>query len=374
MKNKKILHIVEAWGGGIFSFLVDLVNNTSKDYDIVIAHGMRDETFGNFKDYFDKDIKFIEVKNFRRSLNPVTDVKAFLEVKKIIKEENPDIVHLHSSKAGFIGRFACDCKKTKVLYNPHGFSFLMQDVSKIKRYIYLFAEKLAALKKCTIVGCSQGEYEIALKLRKDAVCISNGVNIDKLLKETNTLEEKKIDFNNLKVCTIGRIDNQKNPIMFNSIAENFPDTKFTWIGEGKEKEKLVSSNIKVTGWKNRDEVLKILNENDIFILTSLWEGLPISLLEAMYLKKICIVNDCVGNRDVIKDNKNGFVCKNVPAFVNTIKELKNTDCNSLKLNAFNDIENTYNLAKLSEGYKDLYNNSESSNQSRFAKLHREFKL
>ena len=94
----------------------------------------------------------------------------------------------------------------------------------------------------------------------------------------------------------------------------------------------------------------------------------------MYLKKICIVNDCVGNRDVIKDNKNGFVCKNVPAFVNTIKELKNTDCNSLKLNAFNDIENTYNLAKLSEGYKDLYNNSESNNQSRFAKLHREFKL
>lgn len=353
MKRKKVLHIVESFGSGIFSFLVDLVNNTDDEFDITIAYGVRAETLESFREYFSNKVKFIEVKNFTRSINPIKDLKAFFEVKKIIKEENPDVIHLHSSKAGFIGRFATNCKKKTMLYNPHGFSFLMRDSSKVKRFMYWCLEKIGALRKCTIIGCSYGEYQEALKLSKNAICINNGVNINKLNKEVQAFENHNIDFNNLKICTSGRIGYQKNPELFNKIAENFPNLKFTWIGDGELKDKLTSPNIKVTGWKTREEVLKIVNDNDIFILTSLWEGLPISLLEAMYLKKVCIVTNCIGNRDVIKNEKNGFIIK-TNNYKEIIERINPENYSKISKNAKEAILSVFNTDKMVKEYKKEY--------------------
>lgn len=356
MEKKKVLHVVESFGSGVFSFLVDLVNSTDNEFDITIAYGVRAETLENFKDYFSDRVSFIEVKNFTRSINPVKDLKALFEVKRIIKKVNPDIIHLHSSKAGFIGRFAANGKKVKMLYNPHGFSFLMKNSSKLKRILYWLLEKVGSSRKCTIVGCSQGEYEEALKLSKNAICINNGINIEKLNEETKEFKEKEIDFDNLKICTSGRIGYQKNPKLFNRIAESFPNLQFTWIGDGDLREELKSQNIQITGWKTREEVLKILNENDIFILTSLWEGLPISLLEAMYLKKVCIVTDCIGNRDVIKDGENGFVAKDIDEFLLIIENIKKQKINVNKIinEELNDIRQKYNVKVMSEKYKKEY--------------------
>lgn len=354
MKRKKVLHIVESFGSGIFSFLVDLVNSTDEEFDITIGYGVRTETLENFREYFSNKVKFIEVKNFTRSINPIKDLKAFFEVKRIIKEENPDIIHLHSSKAGFIGRFATNCKKKTMLYNPHGFSFLMRDSSKVKRLIYWCLEKVGALRNCTIVGCSYGEYQEALKLSKNAICVNNGININKLNKEVKAFEKHNIDFNNLKICTSGRIGYQKNPELFNKIAENFPNLKFTWIGDGELKDKLTSPNIKVTGWKTREEVLKIVNDNDIFILTSLWEGLPISLLEAMYLKKVCIVTNCIGNRDVIKNGKNGFIIK-TNDYKEIIEKISLENYNEISKNAEKDILTVFNTDRMVKEYILEYN-------------------
>lgn len=353
MEKKKVLHVVESFGSGVFSFLVDLVNSTNKEFDITIAYGVRNETLENFKDYFSNNVKFIKVENFTRSINPIKDIKAFFEVKKIIKQENPNIIHLHSSKAGFVGRFAANGKKIKMLYNPHGFSFLMQNSSKLKRTIYWIIEKIGAIRKCTIVGCSEGEYKEALKLTKNSICINNGVNVEKLEKEINQLKEKNIDFNNLKICTSGRIGYQKNPELFNKIATDFPNIQFTWIGEGELQDKLTSKNISVTGWKTREEVLKLVNDNDIFLLTSLWEGLPISLLEAMYLKKCCIVTDCIGNRDVIKDGENGFIIKN-DNYKKIIEGVNDIIYDKVSKNAKKDILNEFNIDRMSKEYISQY--------------------
>ncbi len=352
-KRKKVLHIVEAFAGGIFSILVDLVNSTCDEFDIVIAYSKRVQTPENFKSYFAPNVKFIEVKNFTRSISFKKDIKAFFEIRKIIKEEKPDVIHLHSSKAGFLGRFAANGKKIRMLYNPHGFSFLMQDSSKLKRKIYWIIEKIGAMRKCTIVGCSQGEYEEALKLSKNSICINNGLNVEKLQNETKDFKRKDIDFNNLKICTSGRIGYQKNPKLFNKIAENFPELKFTWIGDGDLREELTSKNINITGWKTRSEVLELVNENDIFVLTSLWEGLPVSLLEAMYLGKICIVTDCIGNRDVIKDGENGFII-NEENYKNVIQNLNNTVCQKVSKKAKQDILDKFNVKKMAEEYRREY--------------------
>lgn len=353
MEKKKILHIVEAFGGGIFSFLSDLINDTSEEFEIVIAYSKRNQTPYNFNTYFNGNVKFIEVNNFTRKISIIRDVKAFFEIRNIIKEEKPQIIHLHSSKAGFIGRFATVGEKIEMLYNPHGFSFLMQNASKLKRILYWWIEKISTIRKCTIVCCSEGEYKESLKLTKNSICINNGVNVEKLEKEIDKFEEKKIDFNNLKICTSGRIGYQKNPELFNKIASEFPNIQFTWIGEGELKDKLTSKNITVTGWKTREEVLKIVNDNDIFLLTSLWEGLPISLLEAMYLKKCCIVSDCIGNRDVIKNTENGFVIKD-NNYKEIIEGLDETICNKVSSNAQNDILNKFNTNRMSEEYIKLY--------------------
>lgn len=353
MEKKKVLHIVESFGSGVFSFLVDLVNSTNKEFDITIAYGVRNETLKNFKEYFDDSVKFVKVENFTRSINPIKDIKAFFEVKKIIKQENPNIIHLHSSKAGFIGRFATNGKKIKMLYNPHGFSFLMQNSSKLKRIIYWIIEKIVAMRKCTIVGCSEGEYKEALKLTSNSICINNGVDVEKLEKEINQFIEKKVDFNNLKICTSGRIGFQKNPELFNKIAVDFPNIQFTWIGEGELQDKLTSKNIIITGWKTREEVLNLVNDNDIFLLTSLWEGLPISLLEAMYLKKCCIVTNCIGNRDVIKNGQNGFIINN-DNYKEIIYNLNEIIYDKVSQNAKQDVINVFCTRKMVQEYKKEY--------------------
>ena len=204
---KKILHIVEAFGGGIFTMLNDLSNSVCNEYEVVIAYSVRKETPPNFEKLFDKKIKFIEVKNFTRNINFIKDIKTLKELKKIIKEEKPDIIHLHSSKAGVLGRFIVSGKKYKMLYNPHGFSFLKQDDSKFKRICYRTIEKMMTIinPKCAIVGCSQGEYEEAKKLSKNSICINNGINIKEFEEKTKKLQKHEMDFKNLKICTIGRI-------------------------------------------------------------------------------------------------------------------------------------------------------------------------
>lgn len=355
---KKVLFVVESFGSGVFNFLVDLINGIDNEFEVLVAYGVRKETLENFKVYFNKNVKFIQVKNFTRSINLSKDFKAWKEIKKIVKKEKPDIVHLHSSKAGILGRLAVNGNKIKMFYNPHGFSFLKKDDSILKRGMYWNIEKFVAMvnKNCIIVGCSKGEFEEAKKLNRRAICINNGIDIKKMLTETKDIQTKDIDYENIKICTIGRIGYQKNPELFNEIAKKFPNIQFTWIGEGELKEKLTGSNILITGWKERRDVLQILNDNDIFVLTSLWEGLPLSLLEAMYMKKICIVSNCIGNRDVIKNRKNGYISNGLEDFIENIKKvITNKEQNDMIIsNAYDDVVNNYNIEIMTEKYRKEY--------------------
>lgn len=123
-EKKKILYIVEAMGGGVFTYIVDLANELVNSYDMYIAYAVRKQTPQNYKDYFDKRIHLIEVKNFGRVIDPAKDIAAFFEVKKIAAKIKPDVIHLHSSKAGAIGRVAFN-GKIPMFYTPHGYSFLM---------------------------------------------------------------------------------------------------------------------------------------------------------------------------------------------------------------------------------------------------------
>ncbi|OOM80317.1 alpha-1,4-N-acetyl-D-galactosaminyltransferase [Clostridium sp. BL-8] len=351
--KKKILHIVEAMGGGVFTYIVDLANQLCDEYDVYIAYAVRPQTPEDYREYFDKNINLIEVKNFTRTINFSRDFKAFLEIRSIAKKVKPDIIHLHSSKAGILGRFAFNGHKTPIFYTPHGYSFLMQNCGMLKRTVYKIIEILSGKRYCTTISCSYGEHKETLKLTKNARYVSNGINVDVL---QGLIEKQKINNTNRKftVYTLGRICSQKNPEEFNSIAKKLPDIRFLWIGDGELRDKLTSPNIDVTGWVDRETALQYSMQGDVFILTSLWEGLPISLLESMYMKKVCVVSNVIGNRDVIKNGMNGFVCNNIIEFVEALNDIKNGYNSNLIKYAYDDIMKEYNTNVMSKKYSLIY--------------------
>lgn len=157
--KKKILYIVEAMGGGVFTYIVDLANELVDTYDMYIAYAVRKQTPSNYKEYFDKRIHLIKVKNFARAINATKDIAAFFEIRKIAKEIKPDIIHLHSSKAGALGRFAFSGKRVSLFYTPHGYSFLMENYKPMKRRVFKLIESVCAKRNCTTISCSVGEHE-----------------------------------------------------------------------------------------------------------------------------------------------------------------------------------------------------------------------
>lgn len=148
----------------------------------------------------------------------------------------------------------------------------------------------------------------------------------------------------------------ENPKLFNEIARLLPEAQFIWIGEGELESELTSPNICVTGWIKREEALNIIKDVDFFILPSLWEGLPISLLEAMYLKKICLVSDVIGNRDVIKNGINGLICHSANEYADLIRSIADGKVEGVLLaeHASNDIEEDYNIDLMAQKYDEIY--------------------
>jgi len=309
--NRKIqiCHIVESFAAGVLYFIIELINGLS-EFDHIIVHGIRETTPKDYQNYFPPNTRFYYWKSVRREINPFNDIKSFLELYSIIKQIGDfDVIHLHSSKAGFLGRLVSRLSglHKKVIYTPHGVSFLRKDVSKIKKNIFVFLEKIGSILGGEIVACSPSEAKEFQKYHMNAKYIINGIDCSYM----QMIKEKEIVAGNkLYIGNSGRITAQKNPGMFNDIAEYFyknPNVEFIWIGDGELRNLLTCPNIIITGWLTMEETVKKMRIIDIYLSTSLWEGLSISALQAMCLGKPLILHSCVGNIDLVEDNQNGFV-------------------------------------------------------------------
>lgn len=353
-ERKRILFVAEAMGGGVFTFLVGLCNELVEYYDIHVAYGIRTQTPDDFRKYFDDRVHLMRVRNFERSIDPRHDIGAFMELRRIAEKVKPDLIHLHSSKAGALGRWAFNGKKIPLFYTPHGYSFLMSNYNVTKRFSYRMVEKISAIRSCTTISCSEGEHRETLKLTKNARFVNNGINVDEMKRMMEAIGKCKEEENS--IFTLGRICYQKNPALFNEIAMKMPDQRFIWIGDGELKNVLSAPNIEVTGWLNREEAMRKSMCSKIFILTSLWEGLPMSLLESMYLEKLCLVNDVIGNRDVIRTGVNGYVCNTADDFVRAIRNVLADPemLRKISAQAKKDIEETYNTRIMAEKYREIY--------------------
>lgn len=346
-------------GGGVFTYVVSLTNRMVESYDVYLAYAVRPQTPEGYREFFDSRVNLIEVRDFVRQISPRHDLRALLELVRIGEEVRPDVIHLHSSKAGVLGRLAFWRAGVPLFYTPHGYSFLMKQAGAPKRALYRLMELVMARVRCTTIACSKGELDEALSLSKRALLVNNGIDpeeIDACLEQA--LGEKDLEpreRGTYTVFTIGRICDQKNPELFNQVALSLPDLRFLWIGDGELRDALMAPNIEVTGWVGRQEVLALASQADCFLLPSLWEGLPISLLEAMYLGKPCVVSDVIGNRDVIRDGENGFVCSTLEQFVRAIREAARAEVAApLREAALRDIRDTYNVEAMARSYESIY--------------------
>ncbi|WP_339008439.1 glycosyltransferase [Fusobacterium varium] len=302
----KILHVIECFSGGVYDFVRDFIDETP-NYNYTILYGKRENLKNNFKDEFRENIDFILWKNAKREISLKNDFLALKELLNLLKKEKFDIIHLHSSKAGFLGRVAariCN-QQNKVIYTTHGISFLRKDISNKKLQLYILLEKIGNLCGGKTIACSRSEAEFIQSKGIKCSYINNGIKL-----KNKEIEILKKNTEELKIVAVGRISTQKNPKLFNAIAENFiknKNIKFIWIGNGELKEQLSSKNIKITGWLSQEEVQQQLRETDIYLSTSSWEGLSLAALQAMENSLPLVLSNCIGNIDLVKENLNGFL-------------------------------------------------------------------
>lgn len=348
--KKKILEVCEAFGGGVFAYVSQLCNDMCDTFEVYLAYGLRSQTPTNFKELLDERIHLIEVPNFH-SLKKIGKSVKFL--RKIEQDIQPDIIHLHSSLAGGIGRIAFKKRKNNTVYTPHGYAHILLGKG-FKSFVYKCFEKKLGNRAISLT-CCESENEEAKKFSKRTSFIETGIDVEAFDKVLQNINNDKAD-KKFTVFTLGRICTQKQPKVFNKIATLAPNINFVWIGDGELRKELTAPNIRITGWLPRMEALKIAKTADVFVLCSLGEAIAMSLLENMYLKKLCLVSNTIGNSSVINDGINGYVCERPEDYATRIIESEKFYPSACIIHAFDDVLKIYNREMMKEKYVSFYSN------------------
>lgn len=352
MRKKKILMVCESFGGGVFTYVSQLCNDMVDDFEVYLAYSLRPQTPKNYKDFLNQKVHLIEMKNVgvKDLTNVKSDITAIKELRQIEKEIKPDVIHLHSSVAGGLGRIAYKGRNNTVVYTPHGYAHILMGTGK-KSKIYKFAEKILGNRALTLT-CCQSEDEEAKKFSKRTAYIETGVNLADLSASLDGIKPIKND--KFTVFTLGRACVQKQPALFNRIAELVPEAQFVWIGNGELENELTASNIEVTGWKPRKEALAMAKGADAFVLCSLGEAIAMSLIENMYIKKLVLVSNTMGNKSVIHDGINGYVCDTAEEYAKRIKNAMKEFPKEIPEKAYQDVLDIYNTETMKKKYIAFY--------------------
>ncbi|MDO5635877.1 MAG: glycosyltransferase [Myroides sp.] len=344
----KVVHVIEALGGGVYTYFKGLSHFmgqedvTQKIETFIIYSAKRKEIIPeNIRQEFSKNVTMIEL-DMEREFNPSKDLKATFQLRNLFLELKPDVIHLHSSKAGVIGRWAnfLTFKKIPVFYTPHGYAFLRLDISNKKRSFYKFVEQYTQMFfGGTTIACGDTEFEIAKSMGKSRL-VRNGIDFPMISKKHISNKNEILTFG-----IVGRITAQKNPKLFNEIALRYPNFNFIWIGDGELRNEITAKNIQITGWfYNTEDVYSWINKTDVFLQTSLWEGLPLAVLEAMALQKPIVAKNVIGNKDIVKNNVNGFLFDSIDELDAIFKTVENRHI-ELGKNSFLNCEQNFDMNK-----------------------------
>ncbi|MDR3274781.1 MAG: glycosyltransferase family 4 protein [Endomicrobium sp.] len=330
---------------------------------------------GVLDDEASKKFKVFQLKNFAREVSPLKDLRALFCIYSILKREKPDIVHTHSSKAGILGRIAAKLAGIKVvLHTIHGYGF--NETQKwYEKYLYVYLEKSCASISNKLIAVSKEDVQKGLKYKiaKESkyTLIRAGIDTEfyKNFNQNPNFRKSLGINNNIKVITtIGAFKPQKNLKDFVKAAsiafQSVKNVVFLIVGDGQERGELenlilnfnLKENILFLGW--RTDIAEILKISDIFVLTSLWEGLPCTILEAMCCSKPVIANAVDGVKEIIVESKTGFLIE-LHNYKKTAEKIiylltNPSEIESMGKNALNSIGQEFNIDYTVKQHEELY--------------------
>lgn len=309
-----VVHVMESFAAGCLVALATICRETPGVRHEII-HAIRPETPPDFRALFPAGVTFHYLP-MTRNIRPLRDMAAFLGLRRLLKRLKPDVVHCHSSKAGVLGRWAARSLGLPSLHTPHGYAFLRTDVGRFRRGLFRLGEWLGTRAGTAIAACGREECELARRLSgpgKRVYLIPNALNLAALdsldLRGRQAQEGRQPDAQAAPVLagTCGRIDIQRNPPLFAELARRTADVaRWTWIGEGRDN-RLLPPEVERTGWLEHDEALRRVAALDIYVQTSLWEGLSYAILEAMALGRPVVVSAVPANREIVRHGVTGFL-------------------------------------------------------------------
>jgi len=365
-EKKKIIYVSvrSDFGGGPYHIDL-LIKNLKDEFDIFIAAPLN-EPFGiNWQRILGKD-KFLIIpfRSFK--------IKYLLKFIRFIKRNNIEILHAHGKGGSIYGRIAkIFLPRIKVLYTPNGFHIL--HYSKPMQKFYIFVERFLGRYTDLIINVSKGEKENFLNNKiikeSDSVVVYNAINIDKINTNRNMLRGKmNLLPDKFIIISVVRFNHQKNLKATINIAERLSvntDIFFLIIGEGEERKEIEDlikqknlTNVLLTGYKTN--INEFLAASDIYLSTSLWEGLPYSLIEAVANGLPVVASDVTGNNEIVEHGKNGYLfnLNNLDDAAGYILNIKNSEIErkTLSENSIRIFKEKFQLDEMIKETKKIYNN------------------
>jgi glycosyltransferase involved in cell wall biosynthesis len=306
-------------------YLCDLLDK--KKFQVKLISGPQTGSEGELiTEVRKRDIDLIILPELVRELNPAKDFLALVKLAKYIRKENFDIVHTNSSKAGILGRLAARLVGTPaIIHTVHGWAH-HNHMGKLRKRLYVTLEKWVEkfTHKLIVVSDLNTKKGLADGIGKGSkyVTIHSGIDLNRF--DPSNLDSKRkrdlnIDPSDRVVGSITRLSEQKAPADFvrmaNEVLKHNPKVSFILVGDGPLKGEIqdlidhfkISNKVIMTGLQR--DIPELLAVMDIFVLSSLWEGLPRVFPQAMAMGLPIVATDVDGAPEAIKDGVNGFLVK-----------------------------------------------------------------
>lgn len=308
----KILYIVTRsdWGGAQ-QHIFDLIEYQYKlGNEVVLATGENGELNNRTTNNF--GIAYHELHHLKRSINVIDDVRGILEIVKLIQMLQPDIVHLHSSKAGLLGRIAGLFTTSKVIFTVHGYGY--RELRGLKRWVGIFLERMLSHAANFLLFVSEYDLRSAYsdgalgRKYKSKEVIYNGVK-----KMTNVSSSiTKEDVHHLVMIARFAVPKRQD-LLIEAVKSIGSDTEVTFVGDGPDFSKYKDQNtdtehLRFVGFQSNTDYY--IEQSDAVALISDFEAFPLTVLEGLSFGKPILASDVGGISEVILNGRNGILVQN----------------------------------------------------------------
>jgi glycosyltransferase involved in cell wall biosynthesis len=301
------------------------------------------------------------------------DIRKWKTVKRFIQSKQIDLVHAHGTRANSNILWASKSLNIPVIYTIHGWSF-HPDQKPLVRKLRIMGEKYLTAKSTLNISVSKSNQQSGKDYMPSfqSVVVNNGINQIKFNPANiykNIREELRIAKDKVLVLFIARFTLHKQPLTliraFAKALQQNPSMHLLMVGDGDQKQEAIhlidelqlQDNITLESF--RQDVPDVLAAADIFVLPSLWEGLPIGLLEAMSMGKAIIASNVDGTSEIIEDGINGRMVQTnnlVDNTANALVELSKSPSlrETFQQQARNTVKQRFNAAAMTKQIENIY--------------------